>query len=108
MRVLIDSARQGAQVKLIEADDLGRLHVETQLTDPGRIDAALQAAGAGRLDEGAAWLDIEYLRASAIPADPLSQGDSFDSMIDFARAHGWVSADGRQVQAHVVTKAQGE
>ena len=37
MRVLVGSARQGAQVKLIEADDLGRLHVETQLTDPAGI-----------------------------------------------------------------------
>ena len=108
MRILIGSARQGAQVKLIEADDLGRLHVETQLTDPGRIDAALQAAGAGRLDDGAAWLDIEYLRASATPADPLSWATSFDNMVNFARAHGWVSPDARQVRAHVVTKAHGE
>jgi hypothetical protein len=108
MRVLIESTAQGGQVNLIEADDLRHLHVETQLTDPARIDAAMQAAGAGRLDEGAAWLDIEYLRARAIPADPLPHSDSFDNMIDFARARGWVSADGRQVQAHVVTKAQGE
>lgn len=108
MRVLIGSTRRGAQVKLIEADDLGRLHVETQLTDPGRIDAALRAAGAGRLNDGAAWLDIEYLRASATPADPLSWSTSFDSMIDFARAHGWVSLDTRELRAHVVTKAQGE
>lgn len=108
MRILIYSSGHGDRVSLLDADDLQRLCVETQLTDSSRIDAALRAAGAGRLDDDAAWLDIEYLRASASPADPPSWEDSFDSMVGFAGAHGWLSADARQLQAHVVTKAQGE
>jgi hypothetical protein len=106
MRVLIDSVDQTDRVSVVDVDDLRRLHVETGLTDPNRIAAALEAGGAGRLDGDAVWLDIEYLRTSADPSDPAPWADSFYKMIDFARTHGWLSADSKQVRAHIVTTSQ--
>ena len=100
MRLLITSA-QGTGVSVVEPDDLKRLSVESRLTDPGQVATALHRAGAGRLDGDHAWLDTDFLRRTAAPAEPATWTTEFDAMIRYADRHGWVSPDGRQVRAHV-------
>jgi hypothetical protein len=108
MRLLILQAVDGADVSLVEPDDTRRLHVETDLTDLAHVSSALERAHAGRIEGDAAWLDVDYLRRSAAPADRASWEPSFDAMIEYARVHGWLSADAGVVRAHVVVRTPAE
>ena len=89
-------------VSIVEANDCGRLHVETMLTGFA-VDAALRATGSGRLLDGrTALLDLEVLRARAgAAADVADWDERWRSLIEHARRAGWLSADGRDVQAHI-------
>jgi hypothetical protein len=91
-----------AGVTLEEPDDLGRFHVAL---DPGvaDLDAALRVAGWGQAQgDGDASISVEALRtaAAAAPVEP-GWDARFDAMVDYARSKGWLSADGRAIQAHV-------
>ncbi|GAA4910529.1 hypothetical protein EV188_10119 [Actinomycetospora succinea] len=85
-----------------EADDLQRLHVATDL-DPGTAGAALRGAGLGDVDaDGTARLDVTALRDLARAAATREDwDDAWRTMIDHAIGKGWVSDDGRTVQAHL-------
>jgi hypothetical protein len=107
MRLLITSADRSG-VAVVEPDDTRQLSVETPLTDRSQVASALREAGAGRLDGDHAWLDIDFLRRTAAPADPASWVDAFDAMIKYAERHGWVSDDGRQVRAHLESTTRAE
>jgi hypothetical protein len=53
--------------------------------------------------EGAvvAWVDVEALVALSGRASDEAWMAGFCKMIEAARPHGWISADGREIRAHV-------
>lgn len=87
---------------VLEADDLKRLHVEAPPAIDD-VDAALRSAGIGTLAaNGDAMLDVAELRSRARSVATATDWDEgWAKMIDFATSRGWVSDDGRSVQAHV-------
>jgi hypothetical protein len=95
------------EVKVVDADDLGRLHLALgQVTDE-EADRALRDAGLGRLqDSETGFLDVAALRAAAEPqaggADWVRQ---WDGMVEHARGKGWVADDGASLQVHVESAA---
>ena len=85
-----------------DADDLGRLHLESAL-DAAGLDAALRATGSG---EGAgadhALLDLAVLRSRArLAASAPDWPERWAGMVAYAERKGWLSEDGRSVQVHV-------
>ncbi|NIY69441.1 hypothetical protein [Streptomyces malaysiensis] len=92
----------GTDVVIEGGDDLTRLHVATALA-PDAATQVLCRARVGRLaDDGTVLLDLEALRVRASEWDvPDGWGARWQAMIDFAGRKGWLSADGRSVQAHV-------
>lgn len=85
-----------------EADDFGRLHVITAL-DGDRLDRTLRLTGIGRIaEDGSVALDIQALHDRAAKAGSIDDWESrWTQMIDYATGKGWVSADRRQVHAHI-------
>ncbi|MEU2348315.1 hypothetical protein [Modestobacter sp. NPDC049651] len=90
------------EVRVVDVDDLKRLHVAVGAVTDEEADQALRSAGLGRLDDGAAWLDAAALRAAAeAGATAPDWAAQWDGMVGFARSRGWVSEDGATLQAHV-------
>lgn len=89
------------KVALLEPDDFRKFKVTL---DAGTSDAAAGAEKHPLLRlEGAdtAWVDIEALVAlSGRTSDDVWMA-SFRKMIEGARPHDWVSADGREIRAHI-------
>jgi hypothetical protein len=52
-------------------------------------------------DAGTAWVSIASLRALDGLADDKGWQDGLTAMIDKARPHGWISAAGDAIKAHV-------
>jgi hypothetical protein len=72
--------------------------------EPGAADAGAVLTGAGlagAADGDAAWLIVERLREAARPAGAAGWDERFDAMIAFAAEHGWVTASGEAVRAHI-------
>ncbi|KXF55775.1 hypothetical protein AXA44_36695 [Rhodococcus sp. SC4] len=97
--MFIDIRNRGprAGATLVEGADCSTLFVAAP---PGmtedEIGMALKNAGWGHLGAaGHTWLTIDALRERA------SADSSFDSMIEYAREHGWCSDDGIYVSAHI-------
>jgi hypothetical protein len=88
--------------RLCMAEDLGALSVRaaTGSPDSETLSRTLGLAGAGEVIDGYAWLDISWLRAAAGERDQ-GWNDGFARMVDYAGVHGWLSADGSRVRAHV-------
>ncbi len=84
-------------VALREPDDLTSLSVRAG----GRPLAGLGALGVPDGDDHA-WLDLAKVRqlAEAAGVGP-GWTDRWHRMIAYARAQGWISADGHRVRAHV-------
>lgn len=93
-------------VRVVDVDDLRRLHLALGVVEPAEADAALRAAGLGRLDGEAGLLDVVALRAAAQPhsQDP-DWADRWESMLAFARGRGWVADEGRSLEVHVESAA---
>lgn len=85
-----------------EADDCGRLHLETDLDADG-AHTALAATGTGELiDDDNAWLDLAVLRSRAqLLATAPDWAESWAAMTAYAERKGWLSEDGRSVRAHI-------
>jgi hypothetical protein len=85
-----------------EADDLRRLSVACEGI-PAKADAVLRRAGLGVIDQnGDALLNVAALRDLASSASTRSDwDDGWVAMISYASGKGWISADGRDVRAHV-------
>lgn len=93
---------------LHDPSEFTRLHVELAGVGPDAASATLSAAGLGYLANGFAWLNVDVLRdavASMVPASDNDATARFDSMVDYARGHDWLSADGRFLRAHCERKA---
>lgn len=89
--------------ELRTADDLDALSVRAVSSSPdwNNLSRTLRVAGAGEVVGDHAWLDISWLRAAAGERDQ-EWCDGFTVMLEYAGAHGWLSADGSRARAHVV------
>ena len=104
---VVGGADERPEVRVVDTDDLGRLHLALgQVTDE-EADEALRDAGLGRLEDAdTGHLDVAALRAAADPgAQPGDWAQRFDRMLETAREHGWLSDDGTTVQVHVESAA---
>ncbi|GAA3567022.1 hypothetical protein GCM10022222_58670 [Amycolatopsis ultiminotia] len=88
--------------QLRTAEDLRTLSVRVGMRTPDRetLSRTFRAAGAGEFAGDHAWLDISWLRSAAGERDQ-DWHDRFTGMLGHAAAHGWLSADGSRVRAHV-------
>jgi hypothetical protein len=98
--VIVRLSAEGAVVR--EADELGRLHLETDL-DADALRSALKTTGTGELvDVDTALLDVAVLRSrAALLAEAPDWAERWADMIAYAARKGWLSEDGRSVQVHV-------
>jgi hypothetical protein len=98
--VIVRLAAEGAVVQ--DADDLGRLHVQTDLDADG-LRTALKSTGTGELvDADTALLDVAVLRSrAALLATAPDWAELWAEMIAYAEREGWLSDEGRCVQVHV-------
>ena len=98
--MIVRLTAEGAVVQ--DADDLGRLHVQTDLDADG-LRTALKTTGTGELvDADAALLDVAVLRSrAALLATTPDWAERWAEMIAYAERKGWLSDGGRCVQVHV-------
>jgi hypothetical protein len=104
---VVGGAEERPEVRIVDVDDLSRLHLALGEVTDDEADGALQGAGLGRLlDEGTGLLDTAALRAAAgALAHAPDWGERFDAMVDDARERGWVSDDGATLRVHVESAA---
>ncbi|WP_011583073.1 MULTISPECIES: hypothetical protein [Chelativorans] len=89
------------KVALFEPDDFRKFKVTL---DSSSEDAAANVLKGPLLRlEGTdtAWVDIESLVALSGKASEDIWVASLQRMIEGARAHGWISADGKEIRAHI-------
>jgi hypothetical protein len=104
---VIGGADEHPQARVVDIDDLGRLHLALgEVTDEEAAEV-LQRSGLGRLqDADIAFLDAAALRAAAEPRATAPDWTSrWDAMIAAARSQGWLSADGASLQVRVESAA---
>jgi hypothetical protein len=99
-RVIVRLTAEGAVVQ--DADDLGRLHLQTDLDAHG-MQSALSTTGTGELiDADTAWLDLAVLRSTAqLLATAPDWAQRWAEMTAYAEKKGWLSPDRRSVQVHI-------
>jgi hypothetical protein len=104
---VIGGVDEHPQARVVDIDDLGRLHLALgEVTDEEAAEV-LQRAGLGRMqDAETAFLDVAALRAAAEPrATAPDWSGRWDVMIAGARSQGWLSDDGASLQVHVESAA---
>jgi hypothetical protein len=104
---VVTGADERPEARVVDIDDLGRLHVALgQVTDEEAADV-LERAGLGRFQDGdTAVLDVAALRAAAEPRATAPDWQAqWDRMIASARGNGWLSDDGASLQVHVESAA---
>jgi hypothetical protein len=98
--VIVTLTADGALVR--DADDCGRLQVETELSGDD-LRTALATTGTGApADDEHVWLDLATLRSRAglLAADP-DWPQRWEAMVDAAQRSGWLSPDGLAVRARI-------
>jgi hypothetical protein len=104
---VIGGAEERPEARVVDVDDLGRLHLALgEVTDEEAADV-LERAGLGRFqDSETVLLDVAALHAAAQPraSGPEWQAQ-WDRMIASARSQGWLSEDGATVQVPVESAA---
>ncbi|HXQ60306.1 MAG TPA: hypothetical protein VN799_09405 [Acidimicrobiales bacterium] len=102
MHVTVDLTAATAQVLLVEPEDCQRFDVVVLGPgDTATLDAALLAAAVGRTEEAGALVEVAAVRRLASGSVGDGWEADFVAMIEFARAKGWVTEDGRAIVAHV-------
>ena len=104
---VVTGADERPEARVVDVDDLGRLHLALgQVTDE-EAAAVLERAGLGRFrDSETALLDVAALRAAAEPRATASDWqDRWDELITRARTKGWLSDDGATLQVHIESAA---
>jgi hypothetical protein len=104
---VIGGADERPEARVVDIDDLGRLHLALgQVTDEEAADA-LERAGLGRFqDSSTAFLDAAALRAAAEPrATAPDWSTRWDAMIAGARSSGSLSEDGASLRVPVESAA---
>ena len=99
MIVEIDLRAEGAQARLVEADDFKAFKVVLRGGGPSVADR-LATVGVARLDEHA-WIRIDALRGLAGAAATPEWEESLGGMLEFARSRGWVDDEVGAIRAHV-------
>jgi hypothetical protein len=104
---VVTGADERPEARVVDVDDLGRLHLALgQVTDEEAADV-LQRAGLGRLEDGEnALLDVAALHAAAAPrATAPDWRARWDEMLTLARSKGWLSEDGASLQVRIESAA---
>ncbi len=104
---VIGGADERPQARVVDVDDLGRLHLALgQVTDEEAAEV-LERAGLGRFtDSENAVLDVAALRAAAEPRATAPDWQArWDGMVAHARTKGWLSDDGAGLRVHVESAA---
>jgi hypothetical protein len=104
---VIGGADERPQARVVDIDELGRLHLALgEVTDEEAAEV-LERSGLGRLtDDRTAFLDAAALRAAAEPrATAADWAVRWDAMVAKARSNGWLSDDGASLQVHVESAA---
>ena len=103
---VIGGADEHPEVRVVDVDDLGRLHLALGEVTDEEADAALRAAGIGRLEDATTGvLDTEALRAAAQRGSDGDWERRFADMVDVARQKGWTDDDGTTLKVHVESAA---
>ncbi|WP_347058959.1 hypothetical protein ABC795_01080 [Blastococcus sp. HT6-30] len=104
---VVTGADERPEARVVDVDDLGRLHLALGAVTDEEAAEALERSGLGRLrDADTAVLDVAALRAAAEPrASAENWSTRWDAMIGGARGKGWLSADGATLQVHVESAA---
>ena len=106
---VITGADERPEARVVDVDDLGRLHLALGMVTDEEATQALEHAGLGRLtDADTAVLEVAALHAAAQPRSSSADWQTrWDEMIAKARSQGWLSEDGAGLQVHVESAASG-
>jgi hypothetical protein len=106
MRIVIERSDELAQAvaHVVDPDNFTQLSVESRSVSLEDARPALVLAGLGHLSDDHAWLAIDSLRAKG-RTGTASWDESFDAMIRYAGAQGWVDETTGTVRAHCVWTA---
>jgi len=104
---VIGGADERPEARVVDVDDLGRLHLALgEVTDEEAAEV-LERAGLGRFrDSETAVLDVAALRAAAEPRATAPDWQSrWDEMVSGAKTNGWLSEDGATLQVRIESAA---
>ena len=104
---VIGGADEHPQARVVDIDDLGRLHLALgEVTDEEAAEV-LERTGLGRFrDADTVLLDVAALRAAAEPRSTAADwATRWDAMVAGARSKGWLSDDGASLQVPVESAA---
>jgi hypothetical protein len=102
---VVGGAEEHPEVRVVDVDDLGRLHLALGEVTDEEADAALRAAGLGRLEDAETGvLDTAALRAAAKQSSD-DWERRFADMVDHARQKGWTDDGGTTLKVHVESAA---
>jgi hypothetical protein len=95
------------EVKVVDVDDLTRLHLALGAVTDEEADEALRAAGLGRLEGGdVGHIDVQALHDAAQPqAGAGDWAQRWEGLLSTARENGRLSDDGASVQVQVESAA---
>jgi hypothetical protein len=104
---VVGGAEEHPEVRVVDVDNLTRLHLALGEVTDEEASEVLERAGLGRLqDADTAFLDVAALRAAAEPRTTAPDWASrWDAMVAGARDKGWLSDDGAGLQVHVESAA---
>ena len=104
---VVGGAEERPEVRVVDVDDLARLHLALGEVTDEEADEVLRAAGLGRIEDAEnGILDAEALRAAARAQVSAEDWDQrFDDMLELARGKGWISGDGAGLRVHIESAA---
>jgi hypothetical protein len=104
---VVGGADEVPEVRVVDVDDLTRLHLALGAVTDEEADSALREAGLGRLEgEDTGFLDVAALRAAAeSQAGAADWAQQWDGMVEYARGKGWQADEGASLQVHVESAA---
>ncbi|SFL89137.1 hypothetical protein [Geodermatophilus ruber] len=104
---VVGGADERPEVRVVDVDDLTRLHLALGAVTDGEADRVLREAGLGRVqDAETGILDVAALRSAAAAQASTEDWDRrWDGMLEYAGSKGWLVDDGAGLQVHVESAA---
>ncbi|NYJ05805.1 hypothetical protein [Petropleomorpha daqingensis] len=104
---VVGGTHEVPEVKVVDVDDLTRLHLALGEVTDEEADQALREAGLGRLqDDQVGFVTVDALRAAAEPQSSAPDwAQRWEGMVATARDKGWIGDDGASLQVHVESAA---